>query len=177
MKLWAAVLLLAVAAQGRDLVPHEFNKEVRQAGRDAFIKFYAPWCGHCKRLQPVWDKLTLEHHDTWGFTSPVMVASVDCTDRRNRLLCSEHKIQGYPTLVYFRGKDATNTESIEYRGPRGFEDLRSFVKEAWKAAHADGVKSAAAPVEESRLPYVIGAGVCGVAMLAIYWWRRAGEDE
>jgi protein disulfide-isomerase A1 len=39
------------------LVSKQFDEIVFDDSKDVFIEFYAPWCGHCKRLKPTWDSL------------------------------------------------------------------------------------------------------------------------
>jgi len=39
------------------LVTDEFDKTVFDEDKDVFVEFYAPWCGHCKRLAPIWTQL------------------------------------------------------------------------------------------------------------------------
>ena len=39
------------------LVGKNFDDMVYNSGNDVLIKFYAPWCGHCKKLAPVWDEV------------------------------------------------------------------------------------------------------------------------
>lgn len=38
-------------------VGKNFKELVTDSGRDALIEFYAPWCGHCQKLAPVWEEL------------------------------------------------------------------------------------------------------------------------
>ena len=87
-----------------------------------FIKFFAPWCGHCKRLAPTWDELAAKFTDVKN----VKIAKIDCTsnDNKNKDLCNDQGVNGFPTLnIYKDGKKVT-----EYSGSRKVEDLEAFVK-------------------------------------------------
>ncbi len=59
------------------------------AGKSVFLKFYAPWCGHCKAMTADWAKLEkdFEGHDV------ALVASVDCTDEANDQICADFNIE------------------------------------------------------------------------------------
>lgn len=57
-----------------------------------FIKFYAPWCGHCKKLAPTWT----EFHQK--FKDRVNVAKVDCTEDHSKPLCQQFEVRSYPNL-------------------------------------------------------------------------------
>ncbi|TWW65922.1 Protein disulfide-isomerase A3, partial [Takifugu flavidus] len=80
------------------------------------VKFYAPWCGHCKKLAPTFQKAASRLKGT------VQLAKVDCT--ANTETCSRFGVSGYPTLKIFRsGKD-----SAPYDGPRTADGIYEYMK-------------------------------------------------
>ncbi|EFX87477.1 hypothetical protein DAPPUDRAFT_43137 [Daphnia pulex] len=84
-----------------------------------FVKFYAPWCGHCKRMSPTWDELGTKFVGKTG----VKIAKVDCTEGSNRQLCADQKVNGFPTMFLY-----SNGEKVEeYDGNRSLDDMFSFV--------------------------------------------------
>ncbi len=72
------------------LVVSAYNELMSEKGW--LIMFYAPWCGHCKKLLPTWDELS----DT-GIN--INIGKVDCTTSKE--VCDEYSIKGYPSLQYF----------------------------------------------------------------------------
>eukprot|EP00755_Sulcionema_specki_P014158 Sspe_Gene.55930::Locus_30768_Transcript_1_2_Confidence_0.667_Length_515::g.55930::m.55930 len=112
-----ALLALLAVAGGVDLHPQNFESEVH-GDKNAFVLFFAPWCGHCKRLAPAWEQL-MAHYAS----SPhVLVGRVDCTKHRD--LCAMNEIMGYPTMLAYKPK----ADAEEYDGGRSFEELQQFVE-------------------------------------------------
>ncbi|KAG9427993.1 thioredoxin domain-containing protein 5 [Apis mellifera carnica] len=81
--------------------------------------FYAPWCGHCQRLEPIWEQIAKMSYNE---DSNVKIAKVDCTTDSN--LCAEHDVTGYPTLKFFK---AGETKGIKFKGTRDLISLISFL--------------------------------------------------
>lgn len=75
-----------------ELNEENFNKHVAEGKH--FVKFYAPWCGHCQKLAPVWEKLaqSLKNDDK------ISVSKIDCTQYRS--ICTQFDVKGFPTLLW-----------------------------------------------------------------------------
>ena len=97
-----------------------FESTALAPGKSAFVKFFAPWCGHCKRLKPVWDELA----DALAEREDVLVVDVDCTADGNKDLCAQYGVQGFPTVKYFTG--STGAKGEDYKGGRTLAALREF---------------------------------------------------
>lgn len=99
------------------LTAESFQKLVTTTQDSWFIKFYAPWCGHCQALAPTWDQMAK------AMEGQLNIGEVNC-DAESRL-CKEARVKGYPTIHYFRGG-----ERVAYDGLRGLGDLLSFANKA-----------------------------------------------
>lgn len=81
------------------------------------VLFYAPWCGHCKKMMPEWDSLG----NNIGSTNIKKVNSDE-----NSELVSKNGVNGFPTIMYFsNGMDNGNGEV--YEGQRDATSLRNWI--------------------------------------------------
>ncbi|KAJ6470530.1 thioredoxin-like protein [Mycena sanguinolenta] len=88
-----------------------------------WLVFYStPWCGHCKRFTPTWEKLVAQQS---ALSTGVQLARVECVESQ-AALCIANNIRGYPTLNLYRDGDLVDT----YYGPRELGPLTKYLADA-----------------------------------------------
>jgi protein disulfide-isomerase A1 len=113
------------------LTGDNFEEVLKDKSKNILVDYYAPWCGHCKALHPVWDELA----ETLKDQKDVLMAKMDAT--LNEL--SHTIIRSFPTIrLYKKDRKEPFSEHVEYNGERTLEGIKKFLD-------TDGVYGLAAP--------------------------------
>jgi protein disulfide-isomerase A6 len=122
--MFRALALLALvalaAAQVTVLTPDNFDQVVN-GDRGVFVKFFAPWCGHCKSMAPAYEEVATAFA---RYSKDVVIAEVDCDQHRD--IGSRYGVSGFPTLKYF---PKGSTTPLDYSSGRSAEDILKYVNE------------------------------------------------
>ena len=94
---------------------------------DWFVKFYAPWCGHCKRMAPAFEEASGSEE-----AAGVSFAEVDCTVHKNT--CKRFGVKGYPTV-----KLISKGKVYKHKGARDAEGLTKFAAGGFTEADGEDV--------------------------------------
>uniref|UniRef100_A0A1A7XKD1 Protein disulfide-isomerase A6 n=1 Tax=Iconisemion striatum TaxID=60296 RepID=A0A1A7XKD1_9TELE len=98
-----------------ELTDDNFDKMVLESGDVWMVEFFAPWCGHCKNLEPEWTAAaTAVKEQTKG---KVHLGAVDATV--HQVLASRYGIRGFPTIKIFRRGE----EPEDFQGGRSRGDI------------------------------------------------------
>jgi len=114
--------LVSAASSVLDLIPSNFDKIVFGSNKPALVEFFAPWCGHCKNLAPVYEELATKFASAGD---KVSIAKVDADEHKS--LGKQFGVQGFPTIKWFDGKKGSKPE--DYNGGRDLDSLNKFVEE------------------------------------------------
>ena len=78
-----------------------FQQEIKENNGLAIVDFFATWCGPCKMLTPIIDKLAEE------FDGKVKIAKVDIDESPE--LAQEYKVMSVPTVIFVKNGEVVET--------------------------------------------------------------------
>ncbi|EGY17774.1 Protein disulfide-isomerase erp38 like protein [Verticillium longisporum] len=146
-----------------DLIPSNFDKVVLKSGKPTLVEFFAPWCGHCKTLAPVYEELALAFENS---KDKVQIAKVDADAQKE--LGKRFGIQGFPTLKWFDGKSDTPED---YKSGRDLDSLSEFItaKTGVKSKKAQKPVSNVALLTDANFKKTIGGDKDALVAFTAPW--------
>jgi len=106
----------------KTVVAKNFDEIVNDATKDVLIEFYAPWCGHCKNLEPKYKELAEKLQNEPN----IVIAKMDATAND---VPSAYGVRGFPT-IYF-APAGSKTAPKQYNGGREVDNFVEYLaKEA-----------------------------------------------
>lgn len=113
----AACSLVAGDADVVELTTHNWDQTSEGLW---LVEFYAPWCAHCKRLEPIYERVASYFHNNGE--KAARIGRVDGTAQAG--LMTPFDVKGYPTMIMLRdGKRVT-----DFKGKRTYDDILQFVE-------------------------------------------------
>ncbi|KMT02490.1 hypothetical protein BVRB_9g204360 [Beta vulgaris subsp. vulgaris] len=107
------------------LTPSNFKSKVLNSNGVVLVEFFAPWCGHCQSLTPIWEKAASV------LKGVATVAALDADAHKS--LAQEYGIKGFPTIkVFVNGKGP-----VDYMGARDVKPIAEFALQQVKALLKD----------------------------------------
>ena len=144
----------------------------RGEGTPWAVKFYAPWCGHCKVLAPTWDQLAEK------LQGEMKLGKVDCTE--SQFLSNIFGIHGYPTLLII-----SEGKMYSFSGRRSPETLLEWAQGGYKQQEpyaypfdkSSNYYMAAASTALMKYGfYIIGVSLVGLGALVCFLDTSSPED-
>lgn len=112
----SVILWLTTAAEEvKTLTAANFDQHLQDT-KFVLAEFYAPWCGHCKKLAPEYEKAAAALKN-----DGVSLAKVDATEEKD--LAKRFEVKGFPTLIWFE-----NQKRGEYTGGRTTQTIVDWVR-------------------------------------------------
>jgi len=108
------------------LTPSNFDKVVLDNSKDVLVEFYAPWCGHCKSLAPIYEKVA----HAFKTENNCIVAKVNADEHKD--LGSKYGVTGFPTLKFFPKGNKSGEEAQRFNDVAGFVDYLNK-KKMWNS--------------------------------------------
>jgi len=118
------VLMLAILAglyllyinylkEGFESASEDLESQIGQGKK--LVLFYADWCGHCKKIKPIWDETAKEMNK--DDNKMIKVNCGESTDSDKKIM-EKYSIDGYPTIILF-----VDGKPTPYSGKRNKEDF------------------------------------------------------
>ncbi|GAA6033527.1 hypothetical protein JCM8097_001438 [Rhodosporidiobolus ruineniae] len=106
------------------LTPGNFDSTIASNSEGTLVAFFAPWCGHCKNLEPVWTKIA----QAFEGDDRCKVAHLNADESSSKPIAQKYGVSGYPTLKFIQPPSKGGVVE-DYRGPRTEEALLEFLNE------------------------------------------------
>jgi len=102
------------------VVGRNYQDIVLDETKDVLLEAYAPWCGHCKTLEPKYVELGERMKK---YSDTLTIAKIDATANT---LPPTFQVKGFPTIFFVPSNKKDSP--IKYEGAREVEDLVAFIK-------------------------------------------------
>lgn len=106
-----------------------FESRVLNAEIPTIVVFTALWCGHCKKLEPIWEKLANRLYS--NDLESIQIGEIKTSEVPADKLMSQFGVDSFPTILFFNPNSELDSNGLrrpkKYTGDRSIEDLVHFI--------------------------------------------------